>query len=404
MEEFLITLVAGTQDHKLHGELHHIMNDLADQIQALMGHQAGHHSNDGGMRLLPQAGHLLQLRLIRRLASQVRSGEVAVNPGIGSGVIELHVDAVEHAGELIGALAHDTLHPMGEVGHFQLVGVGRRDRVHGVGTEDRALEQIHVAVHQQRAVLDPAAVQAEEVSQHGGVVTALILDIVDGQDGFDTAVPVLPHAVVLQVNGHQCGLPVIAVNHVGPELHMVQHPHHGPGEKAEALAIVHLSVKVAAVEVLLVVQEVPGHAVLLQGEQSAVAMPPRQVHIVIAKEIQLIAVLRPHPVIKRQDHGDLRALFRQRRGEGTGHIRETAGFTKRDGLTGYVQNLHTLSPFHTLPHTGKLFQEHRKNGIFILYQKKGPRSICHSIIKGRRERPPFIEFTPCCPLPEQWDR
>ena len=352
-EEVLIPLVAGAQDHQLHGELHHIVEHLADQVQALVGDQAAYHSHNGGMGLFPQAHHPLELGFAGVFAFHILEGEILQNAPVGPGVVELHVDAVQHAGELVGALAHDALHPVGKVGHFQLVGVGGGDGVNRVGAEDGALEEVGVPVQQHGAVLGPAGVQAEELAQDVGVVPALILDVVDGDHSLDGAVAVFPHTVVLQVDGDQGGLPVVAVNDLGPEFEVVQHPHHGPGKESEALAVVGLAVEGTPVEVLLVVQEVPGHAVLLQGEEAAVIVPPGQVYVVVALEFQLVSEALPDPLVEGQDHGHLGALLRQGGGKGTGHVGEAAGFTEGDRFAGHIQDFHTRTPFHIGPGAGR---------------------------------------------------
>ena len=317
------------------------MKDLTNQVQALVGDQTADNGHDGHIGVLPQAHDLLQMGLIGVLAGQIVHGVVGGDPLVRGGVVQLHVDAVEHAGQLVLTAAHDALHPVGKVGQLQLVGVGGRDGVDGVGAQNGTLQQVHVAVHNDGAVVGPAVVQAEQVAQRLHAVAALILDVVDGQGGLDAAESVLPHTVVLQVDGHQGGLPVVAVDDLRPEFQMGQHSHDGPGEEAEALAVVHVAVQVRAVEVLLVVQEVPGHAVPLQGEQAAVAVPPGQIYVVIALKFQLAAEALPHALIQRQDHGHFRALFRQGLGQRAGHIRQTAGLAKRHCLAGRIQNLHS---------------------------------------------------------------
>ena len=336
LEELLVLPVPLAQDHQLHGQLHHVVEHLAHQVQALVAHQSADDAHDGHIGLLPQARELLQLRLVRLLARHVRRRVVDGDVGVRGGVVPLHVDAVEHAGELVAAAAHDAVQSVGEVGHLQLVGVGGGHGVDGVGAQNGALEQVHVPVHQDGAVVRPAVVQAEQVPQCLLAVAALVLDVVDGQHGPDAAEPVLPHAVVLQIDGHQGGLPVVAVDDLRPELEVGQHPHHRPGEEAEPLPVVHVAVQLRPVEVLLVVQEVPGDAVLLQGEQAAVAVPPGQVHVVIALEIQPVAELLLHLLVQGQHHRHLRALGRQGRGQGARHIRQAPGLTKRDRLTGRI--------------------------------------------------------------------
>ena len=301
-----------------------------------MAHQPADDAHDGHIGLLPQAHELLQLRLVRLLARHILRGVIGGDVAVRGGIVPLHVDAVEHAGQLVAAAAHDAVQPVGKVGHLQLVGVSGGDGVHRIGAQNGALQQVHVPVHQDGAVVRPAVVQAEQVPQGLPAIAALVLDVMDGQHRPDAAEPLLPHAVVLQVDGHQGGLPVVAVEHVRPEPEAGQHPHHGPGEEAEPLPVVHIAVQLRAVEVLLVVQEIPGDAVLLQGEQPAVAVAPGQVHIVIALEGQLAAEPLPHLLVQGQHHRHLRALGRKGLRQGTRHIRKAPGLAERHRLAGRI--------------------------------------------------------------------
>ena len=323
------------------------MENLANQVQTFVRNQTADDGQDGGVGLLPQAHHPLQGSLVLRLAAHVLHGVPGGDPLVGGWIVEVHVDAVEHAGQLIVALAHDVLQPVGEVGHFQLVGVGGGYGVDGVGAENGALQQVHVPVHDNGAVIGPALIQTEQVAQGLHAVATLVLDVVDAQSGLDGAETVLPHAVVLQIDGHQGGLPVVAVDDLRPELQVAQHPHNGPGEKAEALAIIHVAIQIGPVEILLVVQEVPGDTVPLQGKQAAVAVPPGQVHKVIALEAQLIAELLFHLLVQGQDHRHLGALGGQSRRERACHVRQSAGFTEGNSLAGRIQNLHKVLLFIT---------------------------------------------------------
>ena len=193
-----------------------------------MGHQTAHHAQNRHIRVLLQAQPPLQLCLVGGLAGEVRRREGLGQVRVHGGVIPGHVDAVEHAAKLIVAKAHHAVQPVGKVGAFQLRGVGRRHGVHRVGAKNRALEQVYVPVHEEGSVLRPAVVQAEQVPQRLQTVAPLILNIVDGKHRADRAVPLLPHAVVLEIDGDEGGLPVVAVEHVGPGAQVGQHPHHRP--------------------------------------------------------------------------------------------------------------------------------------------------------------------------------
>ena len=343
-EELLKPGVALAQNHHLHRKLHHILQHGADQVQALVGDKAADDGKDGDVGVLVQAHHMLQGSLVCSLAGHIRGGVVCADALVGGRIVELHVNAVEHAAELIVALAHDALQPVGKVSLLELTCVSGRNSVDGVGAKKGALDEVHVAVHHDGAVVGPAGIQAENVFKNVPAIPALILDVMDGEDGFDGTEVILPYAVILEVDGDQCGLPVVAVDHIGPELHMMEHAHNGPGEEGEALGVIVIAVEVRAVEVLLVIHEVPGHAVLLHGEQPAVAVAPAQVHEIVAHELKLIGKLVADAAVKGHHHGHFRTLLRQGGRQRAGNIGQTACFTEGNGFAGSVQNFHKLSP------------------------------------------------------------
>ena len=340
VEKVLVFPVALAQNNQLHRKLHHIMKDFTNQVQTLVGHQPADDGHDGGVGFLMQAHDLLQLRLIGVLAGHILHRVTNRDPLVGFRIVEIHINAVEHAGELIVAPVHDALHMMGKIGHLQFIGIGGGDGVDRVGAEDGALEEVHIAVHHDGAVGSPAIVQAEQIAQGILGVAALVLNVVNGQGGPDGTEAVFPHAVILQVNGDQSGLPVIAVDHVGPELEVGQHPHHSPGEEAEALSVIHVAIEVRAVEILLIIQEVPRHAVPLQGEQAAVAVTPGEIDEIVALKFQLAAKAFPNPPVQGKYHGNFCTLLGQSGRQGTGHIRQTAGFAKGNRLAGCIQDFH----------------------------------------------------------------
>ncbi|MPM49832.1 hypothetical protein SDC9_96564 [bioreactor metagenome] len=352
-EKLLELLLSLSQHHHLHGKLHDVVEHLPDEVQPLVGRKAAHHRENRRVRLLPQAHQLLQLRLVGGLAGQIGGGVVFRKQRVRGGVVPLHVDAVEHAGELIGAPAHHALHPVGKIGVFQLLGIGGGHGGHCVGAEDGPLQKIHVPIHHDGAVVHPAGVQPKQIPRDLRPKPSLIFDVVDGHDGAHGAIPLFPHAVVLQINGDEGALPVVAVNHVGPKGHMGQHPHHRPGEKAKPLSVVHIAVQIRAVKILLVVQEIIGHFVPHKAKQPAIAPPPRQIHIVVAKVLQLRAKLIPDAPVQRQHHSHLSALRRHRGGQGAGHVGQSSGFAERHGLAGGIQNFHGGFPFLTQAHTSK---------------------------------------------------
>ena len=207
-----------------------------------MGHQPADHCQNRRVRLLPQSHHPLKLRLVLCLSLKMLSCVIRRQILVFRRVIAFHINAVEHAGELISTPAHNALHSMGKKGVLQFLGIAGGHGGNRGGAEDGCLQQIHIAVHHNGAVVHPAMVQTKQVAHDFCAIPALILNVVNGHDRADGAVACFPHAVVLQVDGDESGLPVVAVDHIRPEGHVGQHPHHGSGEETEPLPVVHIAV------------------------------------------------------------------------------------------------------------------------------------------------------------------
>ena len=79
-------------------------------------------------------------------------------------------------------------------------------------------------------------------------------------------------ALLQQIDGHQGGLPVVAVEHVWMPVQPAHALHHSPGEVGEALAIVVVAVNVGTLEVVFVVHKPVGDAVPLQLKDAAVGL------------------------------------------------------------------------------------------------------------------------------------
>ena len=234
---------------------------------------------------------------------------------------------------------------------MELGGIGGADGGNGIGHQHGALHQVHIAVHLQCAVIIPPSVKAEQLVHGVLAVAALILDVVDGEHRPDAAHRLPPGTHVLEIDGHQRRLPVVAVEDVGHPVQTGQQVDDRLAEEGEALAVVELAVQRTAAEIVLVVHEVPRHAVLLQREQAAVLVAPAQVHIDIAAERHLLPPLLADLAVQRQDHRHLVAVPGQCRGQTARHIGKPPGLAEGERLTGHIQDLHTAAPFSGSPQT-----------------------------------------------------
>ena len=113
-EGLLVLPVAGTQHHHLHVHAHDLMEHVGDQREALVAHQTGDAGDDGHVRVLLQAHRTLQRQLAGQLAlCGVVSGKVGGQAGVGGGVIQVHVDAVEDTLDLAALLVDDSVQTTG---------------------------------------------------------------------------------------------------------------------------------------------------------------------------------------------------------------------------------------------------------------------------------------------------
>ena len=267
------------------------------------------------------------------------------------GIVARHVQTVDHTGKLPVDHAYHALHALGIGRVMELGGIGGADGGHSIGHQHGALHQVHVAVHLQRAVIIPPSVKTEQLIHGILTIAALIFDVVDGEHRADAAHCLPPGTHVLEVDGYQRRLPVVAVEDVGHPVQTGQQVDDRLAEKGEALAVVKLAVQRIAAEVVLVVHEIPRHAVLFQRKQAAVLVPPAQIHIDIAAERHLLPPLPADLAVQRQDHRHLIAVPGQCRRQAARHVGQSPGLAEGERLTGHIQDLHTAAPFSGSPQT-----------------------------------------------------
>ena len=305
-----------------------------------MAHQPRHHGDQRRVRLLGKSEGSLQGCLAHGLAGRVCRRVMRRKRRVGRRVVGDGVDAVDHAVHFPADGVHHALQPLGIGRVMELGGVGGTDGGDGVRHEHGTLHQVHVAVHAEGAVIVPATIQTEELVHAVAAVAALILNVVNGEHRADMAYLPPAGGRVLEIDGHQRRLPVVAVEDVRHPVQAGQQVDDRVAEKGEALAVVKLTVQAAAAEVFFVVHEVPGHAPVMEGEQAAVLMPPAQVHVDIPAEGHFLPPLGADLVVQGQDDGGLDTLRRQGGGEAAGHIGQAAGLAEGIGFAGHIQQLH----------------------------------------------------------------
>ena len=183
-----------------------------------------------------------------------------------------------------------------------------------------------------------AGTDAAGILQNIQTILALIGDVVDGKDRLDAAELVQMAVVQVEINRGQRGLPVVAVDDVRLEIGVEQHLQNRAGEEGEALAVIVEAVEAAALEVILIINEVVDHAVALGLEQAAVLAAPAHRHAEVGDIGQRI--LEFQITVQRHNHAGINAIADQRLGQSARNIGQTAGLGKRGSLAGCIQDFH----------------------------------------------------------------
>ena len=340
-EEVLVLALAAAQNDQLDAAVHEAVSHALDEVEALHADHAADHRKDGAA-VLVEAELILQGLLALCLARfEAVDVVVAGDVGVGGRVVGLHVDAVQDATELVLLLPQQGVQTVAEPRVEDLLCIGGADGGDLIRRLDGALHEVGAAIVLHDMLV--AAADAAGVFQDLGAVLALIGDVMDGKDGLDTVELVQMAIVQVQVHRHQSGLPVVAVDDVGGEVDVKQGLQHGAGEEGEALAVVVEAVETAALEVILVVEEVVGHAVDLSLEQAAVLAAPAHRDGVVGHIFQLVAELQV--AVQRHDDAGVHAVLDQSLGQRASHIGQTAGLRKGGCFRSSIQDLHKIRSF-----------------------------------------------------------
>ena len=340
-EEALVLVLAAAQDDQLDATVHQTIRHALDEVEAFHAHHAADHGKDGAAVLM-EAELLLQGFLAGCLALfKVVDAVVERDMGVGGRVVGVHVNAVQDPAELILLLPQQGIQAVAEPRVQNFLCIGGADRGDLISGLDGAFHEVGAAIILHDVLV--TAADAAGIFQNLGAVLALIRNVVDGEDGLD-AVELIQMAVVqVQVDGDQSGLPVVAVDDVGGEIDVEQGLQHRAGEERKALTVIVEAVQAAALEVILVVQEVVGHAVAHGLEQAAVLAAPAHRHRVVGDILQILAVFQV--AVQGHDDAGVHAVLDKGLGQGACHVRQTAGLCIGSRFRSSVQDFHRIAPF-----------------------------------------------------------
>lgn len=173
--------------------------------------------------------------------------------------------------------------------------------------------------------------------------------VVDRHDGADAAVEGIVPEHLVQEDGNQPRLPVVAVDDVGTEAHGRQDRKGRLGEEAELFDVPQqIAVGLVAAEVVLVVDEVVGDALHPAGHDAHVdAAQAAQLHLKAVHVLELAAVFFGDAGIVGQDDAHVVTAFVERLGQRAGHVGQSTRLDERHAFRCDKQDvLHVISSSH----------------------------------------------------------
>ena len=336
--------------HAEHDELntgrHQLADDALDQVKALLVGKAGDDAHQRHGRVNRQAELLLQLRLAGLLAAEVIRIVVRVNLRVLRRIVIVHVDAVEDAHELIFARAQEAVQTLAVERGLDFVRVARGNGGQLVRVDKAGLHVVRAAVALQLVRGEQIVAQAERILNRLDREHALILQVVDGVHRLHILIERELRVLNLEQRRDHAGLPVVAVDHVGLEVEVNQRVDHRAVEEAEALVFVAAqTVDVGTAEVILVIHEIEGHALIFEALDAAILAAPAKLDLKLTFQLHLADVLLRDGGVQRQDDAHVRALRLEHRGERADHVGQTAGLNERDTFGCRKENLHGNSSY-----------------------------------------------------------
>ena len=334
--------LAGTQHHDADSAPDELGRGLEQEVEALLVRETSDRAEDhrGVARL--EARDPAQLRAALGLPAQVLAPVMGGKVRVVRRAPDGRVDAVQDPDDAVPACVEDGVETDASLFRADLVRVRGGDGGDHVGGHDGALEEVHVAVKCNGAARPRGVGQAEDW-EFLTAVDALIVEVVDRENGRDVVEPaVAPVAPRAEHRGER-GMPVVRVEDSRPPVEPFQRLDRGPDEEREAPEpvvepLVVRRVDLAAVEERIVRDEVDRH-------DAAGQEVPEEAHRVRAPEDRDLewrerglgpgiaaAVPARRLEVKRHEHVDVVPARRERLRKGAHDVSEASRLRERDAL------------------------------------------------------------------------
>ena len=312
--------------------LQDLVHHAHDEVKTFRRDEARDHGDHRRATADWQTEVLLQEDLVIRLAVERRDIVALVEVLVRARIVDVVVDAVDDAEQRVLTAAQQAVEMLAEVLVLDLLGIRLADRRDVVSVNQTALHEVDGIVELEVAVVEVLPVEAKHIAHDILREDALVLEVVDGVERADLLVALIALMLDLQQHIDEARMPIIRVDDIWPEVHGRQQVEHGAAEEREALCIIAVAVEAFATEVLLVVDEVVGDAVVLDLVEADVFRTPGNRDLTVVDVLHRIAELLRDLAEFRHDDADIDALCLECLRQRARHIGKTARLGKRNSL------------------------------------------------------------------------
>ena len=329
-EEVFKFALAGTQNDNGNIILHHFFKDVFHQIQTFVACKAGNHTQQHTAVLVFQTHFCAESTFVVLFFLHRDVVVVYIKVFIGGWIVGNSVDTVEDTDHTVALVIDGMIQMVREPWIVDLFGIAWAYGGHDVGFLNGSLHHVHVAVVFQNGTM--VVRNTQHIPGDVQAMLTLILDVVDGEHGFDVLIESIVTVEFIQVNRSHCGLPVVAVENINFKVDVFDQFHSSFGVECKTFRIIVVAVETVSLEVVFVVQEVVGHAVIVCGVNTAVLISPSQSHVEIAEEFHFFAPFFFDVAVERQNNAAVMTQSCQSVWQGACYISQTAGCDERSCL------------------------------------------------------------------------
>ena len=130
----------------------------------------------------------------------------------------------------------------------------------------------------------------------------------------------------------------MGVQDIGEKSDLGEHLEHRRAEECVSFAVIELTVKSLAGEIIFVVDKVVGHLILYKAVNAAILLTPSKVRVKFSLFFHFGAVFLADGGIKRHNDSDVNSLCGKSLGERAENVTESARSRKRHNLRAYEKN------------------------------------------------------------------